>query len=73
MPYAKGWKAFDNAKQIPIKKVNGMYMGFNIEEGNHEVLLQYQTPLLKQGAMISAITSIIYLASIIWPLKKQKH
>lgn len=73
MPYTKGWKAFDNAKQIPIKKVNGMYMGFNIEEGNHEVLLQYQTPLLKQGTLISAIASIIYLASIIWPLKKQKH
>ena len=69
IPYHKGFKAFDNGKLVKIRKVNGMFQGIYLSKGNHNIRLNYETPGLKIGAIIS-IASVIVLLGI---SKKKKY
>ena len=53
IPYSKGWKATVNGKHAKIYKANGMFMGIIMKKGTQKVQLDYETPGLKMGALIS--------------------
>lgn len=53
IPYSKGWKATVNGKPAKIYKANGMFMGIVMKKGIQKVQLDYETPGLKAGALIS--------------------
>lgn len=53
IPYSKGWKATVNGKTAKIYKANGMFMGIVMKKGTQNVKLDYETPGLKMGALIS--------------------
>lgn len=53
IPYSKGWKATVNGKPAKIYKANGMFMGIVMKKGTQNVKLDYETPGLKMGALIS--------------------
>jgi len=69
IPYSKGWKAFVDGSEVQIQKVNGMYMGFDISKGEHEILLSYETPMLKAGAAVSLLS---FLAGLYLVKRKTK-
>ena len=58
VPYSKGWKLYIDGKETVPLKVNYMYTGAVIPEGSHEVRMQYSTPGLKGGAVISAFGTL---------------
>lgn len=64
IPYSKGWKAFDHGKQVSIQKVNGMFIGISLKKGKHKIQLNYVTPGIQAGAVITLI-SLCVLAGII--------
>lgn len=68
IPYSKGWKALDNGREMKIKKVNGMYMGWLLTPGEHKIRMTYRTPGLIPGAVISAVTLGLLLV-----LRKRKR
>lgn len=61
MVYNKGWKATDNGKPVKVEKVNGMFLGIHLDKGMHEIKLDYTTPGLKIGAVITMFSMIIFL------------
>lgn len=65
IPYSKGWKLYINGAEKKLSKANIMYMGFDAEKGHHEIKLEYKTPLLKEGAIITGISFAILIFLII--------
>ncbi|MBS7007105.1 YfhO family protein [Anaerostipes sp.] len=68
IPYSAGWKAQDNGKDMKIKKVNGMYMGWLLTPGEHEIRMTYRTPGLVPGAAISIFT--LGLLLVLWKRRR---
>lgn len=67
IPYSNGWKAYVDGEEIPIQKANLTYMGILLEKGHHEIRLNYCTPGMKAGVMISIlslVTSIFFISRI---------
>ena len=59
--YSKGWKASDNGKSAKIVKVNGMFCGLYLKAGTHKIHLDYTTPGLKIGAIVSIVSLILLI------------
>ena len=55
VPYSKGWSAKIDGKDTKIFRTNGMFMGVSMKKGNHDLVLNYETPGLKIGALLSMI------------------
>ena len=72
IPYSKGWKAFVDGKKVELLNCNIQYMGIELEKGNHTIELKYSTPLLKEGAIISFVSSILFIYLIIKNKKSNK-
>ena len=60
IPYSKGWKAYADGKPIDLLRANECYSALKLEKGNHQIELKYETPYLKVGAIVSAISIIVY-------------
>lgn len=70
VPYSEGWKAYLDGEQCDIHKVNLMYMGIEVEKGNHSIILKYETPYLRLMVVCSLSVLIIL---IVYYLKFNKH
>ena len=58
IPYSKGWKAYVDGNKTKLMQANVKNMAVKLSEGNHQVELHYETPLLKIGTIISIGTII---------------
>ena len=65
VPYEKGWSAFVNGEPVEIEKVNVGFMAIKVPAGKTTIRFNYQPPLLKEGLLITAGTSFIFIAYII--------
>lgn len=60
VPYDKGWSLKDEyGNNIDLMLVNGGFLGFVSEEGNHAYTLTYVTPKLSTGLKLSFVGTII--------------
>ena len=72
IPYNKGWRAYANGEEVPIYKVNDGFIGVGLETGGkYEIELMYRSPGFEIGFSISAITSLIIIASIYLAYEKR--
>ncbi|MBR4461136.1 MAG: YfhO family protein [Erysipelotrichaceae bacterium] len=62
VPYAEGWKAYVDGKETEVLRANECYMAIRLDKGTHEVKLTYETPYLKLGALISAVSLVAVIA-----------
>lgn len=69
--YSDGWKAYIDEKEVEVFKVNKAFIGINVEEGNHNIRFEYETPYLRLGTILSIIGLIGYVCLTILD-KKQK-
>lgn len=72
VPYDKHWKAAVNGKPENILNINGL-MAVRIPPGESEISFKYDYTPLKYGAIISAAGILVYVAYIIFPLKKRER
>lgn len=61
IPHSDGWSAKVDGKNTKIYQANGMFMGIKVKKGIHKVELDYVTPGLKMGAVISMAGWITFL------------
>lgn len=71
----KGWSATVNGEEMPLEQVNTMMCGLVLEEGSHEIILNYHMPygrlgLLCTGAGFIMLFGILFYQSI---LKKKQN
>lgn len=59
--YNKGWSLKVDGKEASLYKANIMYMATDITKGYHTIELNYQTPGIKLGAIISLITLLLVI------------
>lgn len=60
IPYSTGWHAKVNGKDVPLERVNTLFMGIPLEPGTYTIELTYQTPGLRAGLLVSAATLVGY-------------
>ncbi len=70
VPYSKGWKAYVDGEKVETMKANIMYMAIMLEPGYHQVRLEYCTPGLKTGLLISIICLGILILIVGWKRRK---
>lgn len=73
IPYSKGWKAYIDGEPVDTIRANVMYMAVALEPGYHQVRLEYCTPGLKAGIMISVICSAVLVGFIIFLCKHENN
>lgn len=56
VPYSQGWSAEVDGEAARIIPVNTMYIGIDLEPGEHLVQISYETPYIKLGASITLIS-----------------
>lgn len=61
IPYTKGWQVYIDGKKTDTFPVNTAFTGVVVDKGQHEVYLEYTTPLLHLGGLISIIGILILL------------
>lgn len=69
IPYDNNWKVYIDGKKVKTTQIGNALLGFNIESGDHEIILKYEIPYLKTSICIT-IGSIIIL--IIYCKKSKK-
>ena len=65
IPYSKGWSAKVDGEKAELLRANEHYMALDLGSGNHTIELNYMTPGLKIGALISCVSKIVFIAYII--------
>lgn len=55
IPYAAGWTAYVDGQETELLRANTMYMALPLTAGQHTVRLEYHTPRLLEGFVISCV------------------
>ena len=73
IPYSKGWKATIDGKEAEVLNCDLQYLALEMTNGSHTIELNYSTPLLKEGTMISLGSVVIYLFVLLLDKRKNKE
>lgn len=63
LPYSKGWSAYVDGEKEELIRANIGFMAVAVPEGGHEILLEYKTPWLTAGCVLSAAGGAAFLAA----------
>ncbi len=72
LPYDKGFKVKVNGNPVSIKEVNHSFVGFPLKKGVYEIVIEYESPLFKEGLIMSCVGFISYLGIVVLDHKKKK-
>lgn len=61
LPYDKGFKIKVDGKIVNYEKVNTAYVGFKLEKGKHNIVIEYRAPFKTLGFIMSLVGIIIYI------------
>ena len=70
IPYDKGFEVRVDGKICPIETVNTAFLGFPIEEGEHDVEIIYHAPGAAAGRILSLIGLMIL---VLWCLREKMY
>lgn len=59
VPFSSGWTAYIDGNETDIYRVNDMFMGIEVSEGKHNIVLKYATPGIKMGIIVSLLFIVI--------------
>lgn len=71
VPFSSGWKVYVDGKEKELFKVNTMWSGVVLDEGEHVIELKYCTPGIKMGGIISLVTTMSFCGYLL--LKRRKY
>lgn len=63
--WAPGWSAEVGGEAAPVVRVDGVVQGVPVPPGRHVVALRYETPGLRAGAAVSALTLVALSGAIV--------
>ena len=66
IPYNKGWKIKVDGKEKPLYQAQIGFMAVDLDAGEHEIELFYQTPNLKQGAIVSGCVAFFICGYVLY-------
>jgi len=72
IPYDPGWQAFVDGQRAPLIKIAKVFIGLELSEGQHEVLLKFSPKGFLPGLLLSGISLTIYVGLIGLQIAKNK-
>ena len=70
IPYDKGWQVYVDGKKVDTFEISEALVGFRIDEaGEHNVRLVYRSNAIVYGAVISALSIILFVLIVIFERK----
>ena len=72
VPYSEGWTAAVDGEKTEILHANDAFMAIRLSDGAHDIKLDYCTPHLKAGALITLV-SAAGLAAYVTVTKRRKE
>lgn len=73
LPYSAGWSAWVDGKEAPVLNADLGFIGLELGAGAHDIVLRYETPGLKIGALLSCIGIAAFVALVIVRRKMVKN
>jgi uncharacterized membrane protein YfhO len=70
IPYDEGFNIYADGFRKKYTKTNKGFIGFEISEGHHNILIKYKAPYRKDGEILSIIGISLFLGIIIYEKKK---
>lgn len=70
IPYDEGWHVYVNDKEVSTFKIGNALLGFDIDAGDHEIVLKYKIPYFNLGMFIS-FSCLVMLSLEIYLLKRK--
>lgn len=71
IPYSTGWSATVDGEKAEIMKANVMYSAIELPEGEHRISLNYRTPYLMEGALISIAGLLLFIGITVYRNRKE--
>ena len=65
IPFLPGWRASVDGRPATLERCGGMYTGLRLTPGRHDILLTYETPLLRYGVALTAAGLLAVLIALI--------
>lgn len=74
IPYEeKGFTIYVDDKEVEYEKINDVFIGFKINEGYHEIKINYTSPYLLEGLIVSICGCMITIPIIYNDIFKKKR
>ena len=73
VPYSEGWTALVDGRESEIIHANEAFMALRLTDGTHSIRLDYCTPYLKEGALITLVSALGLTAAIIVSNRRNKE
>ena len=67
-PYDKGFSAYMNGEKIEVEIVNKAFVGFPLKEDENHIVIEYHSPLLKEGCWVSLTGVFLFF---LYPYRKK--
>ena len=72
VPYDEGFTIKVNGKIVEKELVNKAFIGFKIDKGTYDVEIMYNSPLLREGKIISLLSVFVLIAVIYYDKKNYR-
>jgi uncharacterized membrane protein YfhO len=66
IPYSKGWKVKIDGNKVQPLEVNTAFIGVPLSKGEHEIELNFVSPLVMPGLIISSMTFLLIMGYMLW-------
>ena len=73
IPYDKGFTIYVDGKKTDYELVNTSFIGFPLEEGNHEIEIIYEAPGLLLGRVLAGVGVILFLGVTFIEVRRSKR
>lgn len=73
IPYDKGFTIYVDGKKTDYELVNTSFIGFPLEEGNHEIEIIYEAPGLLLGQVLAGVGVILFLGVTFIEVRRSKR
>lgn len=70
IPYDEGWHVYVNDREVSTFKIGNALLGFDLDAGDHEIVLKYKIPYFNLGLFIS-FSCLVLLSLEIYLLKRK--
>ncbi len=72
IPYDSGWKVYIDGERVETYKSVETFVGFDITEGSHSIVMKYQPTIFYVGVCTSLLGVALFIALIILDNKKRR-
>lgn len=73
IPWEKGWTVTVDGENVCTQRGDLGFLAFQVDEGEHQLELNYQVPGLKTGMVASAVCWCIYMAICLYQSRKKRE